>query len=151
MRAVVQRVKECTVRVDERLCASINQGLLVYLGVGEKDSDKDLHYIADKVVHLRIFPDPERLGKMNLSAKDIHAEILVVSQFTLFGDARNGRRPSYSAASDPEKAQQFYNGLIELIRQHGLKVETGEFAAIMDITYTNTGPVTILLDSEKRF
>lgn len=149
MRAVVQRVINCTVRVDDRVCGRIDRGLLVYLGVGNQDSEKDLHHLADKIVNLRIFPDKQ--DKMNLSAADIKAGILVVSQFTLFGDARKGRRPSYIAAATPSKAVEYYRALIELIRQKGLKVESGEFAAKMNITYTNCGPVTILLDSEKRF
>ncbi len=149
MRAVVQRVKKCTVRINERICGRIDRGLLVYLGVGEGDTEQDLDYIADKVVNLRIFPDKQ--DKMNLSVKDIHAEILIVSQFTLFGDSRKGRRPSYTDAASPPKAAEYYNRLIDRIKRQNLNVETGEFAARMDVTYTNSGPVTILLDSERRF
>ncbi len=149
MRAVVQRVAQCSVHADRQLCGHIDSGLLVYLGVGREDTGADLDYIEDKLVNLRIFPDEQ--DRMNLSAKDSGAEVLVVSQFTLFGDARKGRRPSYSTAADPEKALRYYLRLIENIRRRGLKVECGKFAAIMEVTYTNLGPVTILLDSEKKF
>lgn len=149
MRAVVQRVKQCSVTVNGRLSGRIECGLLVYLGVGQNDAEKDLRYMVDKVANLRIFPDAR--GRMNLSALDLVYEVLVASQFTLFGDARYSRRPSYSTAAEPEKAKQLYERFIQQLREKGLQVEAGEFAASMEISYVNTGPVTILLDSEKLF
>ena len=149
MRAVVQRAADARVTVDGRICGRIEEGLLVYLGVAAQDEEQDLRYTADKVVNLRIFPDGN--GKMNLSVLDTGGGVLVVSQFTLYGDARQGRRPSYTAAAEPEKARLFYESFAEQIRRHGLQVETGQFAARMDVRYTNVGPVTILLDSKKLF
>jgi D-tyrosyl-tRNA(Tyr) deacylase len=149
MRAVVQRVADARVTVDGRLCGRIEEGLLVYLGVSAEDEEQDLSYTADKIVNLRIFPDSD--GKMNLSVRDTGGAVLVVSQFTLYGDARRGRRPSYTAAAAPEKAQSYYDRFVEQLRGHGLQVETGRFAARMDVRYTNVGPVTILLDSTKLF
>jgi D-tyrosyl-tRNA(Tyr) deacylase len=149
MRAVVQRVKDARVTVNGRICGRIEEGLLVYLGVAAGDEEQDLRYTAEKVVNLRIFPDSK--GKMNLSIRDTGGAVLVVSQFTLYGDARQGRRPSYTAAAEAEKARSFYESFAEQIRSQGLQVETGQFAARMDVRYTNTGPVTILLDSTKLF
>jgi D-tyrosyl-tRNA(Tyr) deacylase len=149
MRAVVQRVTDARVTVDGRICGRIRSGLLVYLGVAEEDQERDLKYAAEKVANLRIFPDEN--GKMNLSVRDTGGSVLVVSQFTLYGDARQGRRPSYTAAAAPEKARRFYEDFAERIRGLGLEVETGEFAARMEVHYTNVGPVTILLDSGKTF
>jgi D-tyrosyl-tRNA(Tyr) deacylase len=149
MRAVVQRVRDCSVSVEGRLSGSIEKGLLVYLGVGQDDGEADLAYIADKVANLRIFPDAR--GKMNLSASELGLAILVVSQFTLYGDARNGRRPSYSSAAPPEMAQDLYQRLIRELRSRGFRVEQGQFAASMEVSYCNVGPVTILLDSRKLF
>jgi len=149
MRAVVQRVADARVTVDGRTCGCIQEGLLVYLGVAAGDEQHDLKYTAEKVVNLRIFPDSN--GKMNLSVLDTGGGVLVVSQFTLYGDARQGRRPSYTAAAAPDKARLFYENFAEQIRSHGLHVETGQFAARMEVQYTNIGPVTILLDSTKLF
>jgi len=149
MRAVVQRVQDCAVSVEGRLTGSIEKGLLVYLGVGKDDGEEDLAYIADKVAHLRIFPDTQ--GKMNLSVSDLGLSLLVVSQFTLYGDARNGRRPSYSSAAEPQEARSLYLRLIQELRSRGFVVEQGEFAASMEVRYSNVGPVTILLDSRKLF
>jgi D-tyrosyl-tRNA(Tyr) deacylase len=149
MRAVVQRVAECSVTTEGRVCGQIDRGLLVYLGVGTEDSEQDLRYLADKVVNLRIFADSN--GKMNLSVLDTGGGVLVVSQFTLYGDARQGRRPSYTFAAEPQKARLYYQRFAEAIREQGLQVETGEFAARMEVRYTNVGPVTILLDSTKSF
>jgi D-tyrosyl-tRNA(Tyr) deacylase len=149
MRAVVQRVTDARVTVEGRLCGRIREGLLVYLGVAAEDSEQDLKTMADKVVNLRIFPDGE--DKMNLSVLDTGGGVLVVSQFTLYGDARRGRRPSYTAAAEPRKARSFYERFCQEIRRRGLQVETGEFAARMEVRYTNSGPVTILLDSTKLF
>ena len=149
MRAVVQRVADARVTVNGRVCGHIDEGLLVYLGVAAEDDEQDLRYTADKVINLRIFPDSN--GKMNLSVRDTGGGVLVVSQFTLYGDARQGRRPSYTAAAEPDKARLFYESFAELVRGHGLQVETGQFAARMEVRYTNVGPVTILLDSTKLF
>jgi len=149
VRAVVQRVRDASVRVGGRTVGSIEAGLLVYLGVGRNDSDRDLRVICDKIANLRIFPDEQ--GKMNLSVQDARGGILVVSQFTLFGDARDGRRPSYIEAAPPDLARGMYEKAIDLLRSTGLRVEAGEFQASMEVSYTNLGPVTILLDSEKKF
>jgi len=149
VRAVVQRVAECAVRVDGRETGRIERGLLVYLGIGRKDTEKDLHLVVDKILNLRIFPD-ER-GKMNLSVRDAGGGVLVVSQFTLYGDVRDGRRPSYTEAADPAKAKTLYDSALAALAQSGLAVASGEFQALMDVTCTNRGPVTILIDSEKRF
>jgi len=149
VRAVVQRVRDASVRVGGRTVGSIEAGLLVYLGVGRNDSDRDLRVICDKIANLRIFPDDQ--GKMNLSVQDARGGILVVSQFTLFGDARDGRRPSYIEAAPPDLARGMYEKAIDLLRSTGLRVEAGEFQASMEVSYTNLGPVTILLDSEKKF
>ncbi len=147
MRAVIQRVKEAEVRVDDSVTGKIDNGLLVFLGVAEDDTDKDLNYLIDKSVNLRIFEDNQ--GKMNLSLKDIEGEMLVISQFTIMGDARKGRRPSFTGAGNPVKAEAYYNKFIEQIKSTDIKVESGVFAADMDIELINDGPVTILLDSTK--
>ena len=150
MRAVVQRVSSASVEVDKAITGKINRGLLVLLGVSNKDSEKDVNFMADKVMNLRIFPDAE--DKMNLSVKDIGGELLVVSQFTLYGDCRKGRRPSYNDAALPEKAQKLYNLFVDTVKKEsGLRVATGEFQALMQVSLVNNGPVTILLDSEKQF
>jgi D-tyrosyl-tRNA(Tyr) deacylase len=149
MRAVVQRVADARVSVNGRICGRIDRGLLVYLGVAVEDSEQDVRYTAEKVAALRIFPDSN--GKMNLSVRDAGGAVLVVSQFTLYGDARRGRRPSYASAADPDKALRLYRNFAERIQSLGLHVETGQFAAPMEVQYTNVGPVTILLDSTKLF
>ena len=149
MRAVIQRVSRATVRVADRQTGSIGRGLLVLLGVRDGDSEKDASYLAEKTVHLRIFEDDKAI--MNRSAMDLDAEVLVVSQFTLFGDCRKGRRPSYSKAAPPQKANALYMYYVEAIRKTGLQVATGEFQAMMQVELVNDGPVTILLDSEKCF
>lgn len=150
MRAVVQRVKRAEVLVDGQVTGKIDKGLLVFLGVGQDDDQKDLEYLADKVVNLRIIEDSE--DKMNLSVIDVGGQVLVVSQFTLYGDCRKGKRPSYSSAARPEEAEKFYNKFIEYIRdKYNIKVETGVFQAMMDVNLTNDGPVTLLIDSKKTF
>lgn len=149
MRAVVQRIRGCSVSVGERQTGTIGSGVLVYLGVGRNDTEHDAQVLCDKVVNLRIFPDEN--GKMNLSVREVGGGVMVVSQFTLFGDARDGRRPSYTEAADPEKARMLYEHILELFRQSGMQVASGEFQASMEVSYTNVGPVTVLLDSEKRF
>ena len=149
MRAVVQRIRGCSVRVDERRTGATDQGLLVYLGVGREDTDRDAQILCDKVLNLRIFSD--EAGRMNLSVLDTRGGIMVVSQFTLYGDARQGRRPSYTEAADPQKARALYERALELFSESGLPVASGEFQAKMEVASTNVGPVTILLDTEKRF
>jgi D-tyrosyl-tRNA(Tyr) deacylase len=149
MRAVVQRVRDCRVRAEGRETGRIESGLLVYLAVGRNDSDRDLEYIVDKVANLRIFPDEQ--AKMNLSVLQTSRQIMAVSQFTLYGDARQGRRPSFSTAAESDKGRQYFSSFVELLRARGLSVQTGLFAASMDVEYINWGPVTILLDSEKLF
>lgn len=149
MRAVVQRVRDCSVTVAGRIVGSISRGLLVYLGVGRADTPATVPALADKVVNLRIFPDGE--GKMNLSVKDVGGSVLVVSQFTLFGDVRGGRRPSYTAAAEPGTARELYEAFLRCVAAEGLAVAGGEFQARMDVAYVNEGPVTILVDTEKAF
>ena len=149
MRAVVQRVTEARVEVAGKAVGEIGAGLLVLLGVGRDDTRDDADYLADKTVNLRIFDDDE--GKMNRSLSESGGAILVVSQFTLYGDVRRGRRPSYSDAAEPDKANQLYEYFVECVRSAGVKVETGIFQAMMKVSLTNDGPVTILLDSRKAF
>jgi D-tyrosyl-tRNA(Tyr) deacylase len=150
MRAVVQRVRRAKVTVGERITGEIEQGLLVLLGAGAGDGPADLAYIVDKVVNLRIFADDA--GKMNRSVLDIGGGVLVVSQFTLYGDARQGRRPAFTGALEPVAAKALYEEAVAKIRAAGVgRVETGEFAADMQVELVNDGPVTILLDSRKGF
>lgn len=150
MRAVVQRVKCAEVRVEDKVIGKIGKGILVLLGVGNDDEQKDLEYLADKIANLRIFDDSEE--KMNLSVIDVGGEILVVSQFTIYGDCRKGKRPSYSDAARPEKAQNLYNNFVDYLKsKYDIKIETGVFQAMMDVDFINEGPVTLLLDSKKTF
>jgi D-aminoacyl-tRNA deacylase len=149
MRAVVQRVSECSVHVDGRLTGEIGAGLLVYLGVGRRDTEADARALCEKILNLRIFTDEQ--NKMNRSLLDTRGDILVVSQFTLYGDAREGRRPSYTEAADAETARRLYEHALSLFARSGLRVASGEFQAMMQVRYTNMGPVTILVDSEKTF
>ena len=149
MRAVVQRVNYANVKVDEKIVGEIDKGLLVFLGIGENDDNTDLKYMVDKILGLRIFEDD--LGKMNLSLRDINGEILVVSQFTLYGDVRRGKRPSFSSSADPKLAEDIYEEFIRLCKKEGIKTETGIFGAHMNVKIENDGPVTILIDSNKIF
>jgi D-aminoacyl-tRNA deacylase len=149
MRAVVQRVAEARVRVDGEVVGSIGSGLLVLLGVAQDDREEDADYLAEKTLHLRIFPD--EAGQMNRSLVEVGGEVLAVSQFTLLGDARRGRRPGFSAAAPPDEANRLYAHFVAKLRASGLKVETGVFRAMMDVALVNRGPVTILLDSRKVF
>jgi len=149
MRAVVQRVKEARVDIGGRTVGEIGQGLLIFLGVGEGDSEKDCDYLANKIAHLRIFSDNQDL--MNLSVTEIGGAALVVSQFTLWGDCRKGRRPSFIRAARPESAKELYENFIGILRRKGLPVATGEFQEMMDVHLINDGPVTLLLDSAKMF
>ncbi len=149
MRALVQRVKRGQVTVNDSQVGSINKGAVVFLGVGKEDDIDDAQYLADKITNLRIFQDEE--GKMNLSLKDIEGEALVVSQFTLYGDCRKGRRPSFYDAAPPEKAEELYQKFCKLMEEKGIKVEKGEFQAMMVVEIINDGPVTFILDSSKLF
>ncbi len=149
MRAVVQRVTSSGVTVDGLVVGKIGAGLLVLLGVARDDGNEDADYLANKVTNLRIFNDEQ--GKMNLSLIDARGAMLVVSQFTLYGDTRHGRRPSYIDAAEPEKANALYEYFVERVRSQGVRVETGVFQAMMQVNLTNDGPVTIILDSKKTF
>lgn len=149
MRAVVQRVSRARVTVDGRIAGEIAHGLLVLVGVANKDQPSDVQYIAGKIRDLRIFPDEN--GRMNRSVEDANGAVLLVSQFTLLGDARKGRRPSYDAAAAPAVAQALYEGVAQEIRAAGLTVQTGVFQADMQVELVNDGPVTILLDSTRQF
>ena len=149
MRAVVQRVSEARVRVDGQVVGEIARGLLVLLGVSGQDTAADVTYIASKIRGLRIFPDEQ--GKMNRSVEDIHGAVLLVSQFTLYGDARGGRRPSFIQAAPPDQAKALYEDAVRDLRGAGLPVETGVFQADMQVELINDGPITLLLDSSKQF
>jgi D-tyrosyl-tRNA(Tyr) deacylase len=149
MRAVLQRVSSARVVVEEESVGEIGPGLAVLLGVEEGDDENDALYLAEKTAGLRIFEDGE--GKMNLSVTDTCGEILVVSQFTLLADCRQGRRPGFSRAAPPEKANALYEHYVDLLRERGLRVETGTFQAMMEVSLVNRGPVTMLLDSRKVF
>jgi D-tyrosyl-tRNA(Tyr) deacylase len=149
MRTVIQRVLQAEVTVNYRPVGKIHKGLLVYLGVGGDDTIKDAQFIADKLVNLRIFPDEAR--KMNLSVQDVGGSILLISNFTLHGDCRKGRRPGFDAAAELALAQQLYEKVIELIAGHGVTVEKGIFGEYMHVSSINDGPVTFLLDSSRLF
>lgn len=149
MRAVVQRTTGSQVAIKGMVKASIDKGLMVLLGIEKGDREEDARFLMDKLGGLRIFEDDQ--GKMNLSVKDVQGAILLVSQFTLCGDARKGRRPSFSTAEDPERAVLLFNYCVECLEKQGLKVKTGEFGAKMAITIENDGPCTILLDSRRLF
>ena len=149
MRAVVQRVKESRVEVKGATVGAIGPGLLIFLGVGGDDSEGDSDDLATKIAHLRIFPDTE--GFMNLSILDIGGAALVVSQFTLWGDCRKGRRPSFAKAARPDRAVELYEHFIGILREKGLQVATGQFQEMMDVYLVNDGPVTLMLDSAKAF
>ena len=149
MRCVLQRVTQAHVDVDGQTVGRIGSGLMVLIGVSEDDSDADLEYMARKVPDIRVFDDAD--GVMNLSVREAGGSILAVSQFTLYGDARKGRRPSYSHAAKPEAANAMYERLVQAWRDQGLQVETGIFRTEMQVSLTNDGPVTILLDSGKSF
>jgi D-tyrosyl-tRNA(Tyr) deacylase len=146
MKAVIQRVKSAQVCVDGRVTGKIEQGLLVLLGVGKGDGESDLSFLTSKIPELRIFEDAS--GKFNLSLREIGGEMLVVSQFTLYGDCRRGRRPSFTDAEDPTQAKILYERFISKLKEQGIPVETGEFQAKMEVHLINDGPVTLLLDSK---
>lgn len=149
MRAVVQRVSRARVTVESRSIGQVERGLLVLLGVGSGDGEKDAEYLAEKIASLRIFEDEE--GKMNRSVGEAKGAVLAVSQFTLYGDVRRGRRPSFDGAAKPERARVLYEHFVDAIRALGLRCETGQFQTEMKVELVNEGPVTILLDSEKTF
>lgn len=149
MRAVVQRVSRGWVKVEGKEYGEIGTGLVVLLGVGSNDDPEDTRYLADKVLNLRIFPD--RDGKFHYSVREIRGEILVVSQFTLYGDCRKGRRPSFTAAAAPDQAQLLYEEFLTNLENGGLRIVTGEFQRMMEVGIINDGPVTIMLDSKRQF
>jgi D-tyrosyl-tRNA(Tyr) deacylase len=146
MRALVQRVAEASVEVDKTLVSEIRRGILVFLGVHEKDTEAQADYLSNKIIQLRIFPDSNH--KMNLSLRDISGEMLVVSQFTLYGDTKSGNRPSYSRAAKPEVAVRLYERFVKISRENGISVSTGRFQADMKVRLINDGPVTLLCCSE---
>lgn len=149
MRAVIQRVQSARVEVENQVIGQIGEGVLVFLGVGHEDNEEDCQYIADKISNLRIFHDDQ--GKMNRSLLEITGSVLLVSQFTLYGDARKGRRPGFSDAAPPEIGERLYRKTAERLSDNGLTVATGQFQAHMQVHLCNDGPVTILLDSKKGF
>ena len=149
MRAVIQRVKHAQVNVGERVIGTIGAGMLVLLGIGKEDSTSTAAAMADKITHLRIFDDDQ--GHMNRPLADIGGAVLCVSQFTLYGDCRKGRRPSYDQAAPPELAKQIYEAFVDSLRAQGVPVETGQFQALMQVELVNDGPVTLLLDSDRVF
>ena len=149
MRAVIQRVTQAEVFVDHKTVGRIEQGLVVLLGIAQGDGDRDVSYLVDKISGLRFFED--NFGKMNLSVTDIDGGVLVVSQFTLLGDCRKGRRPSFTDAEQPQLANSLYESFVSSVRHKGLRVATGIFQAAMQIKLVNDGPVTLILDSRKQF
>ncbi len=149
MKALLQRVTEASVNVGGKIVGRIGKGLVVFIGIAQEDAERDANYLADKVVNLRIFAD--EASKFNLSALEIGGEILIVSQFTLLADARKGRRPSFAQAALPEQAEALFNLFVNLVRNSGLKVETGRFQQHMLVEIHNDGPVTIALDSKEKF
>jgi D-tyrosyl-tRNA(Tyr) deacylase len=149
MRAVVQRVSRAKVTINQQIVGELGLGLLVLLGVGRDDTEADAEYLAEKIAGLRIFEDEQ--GKMNRSVHDVGGSVLAVSQFTLYGDVRRGKRPSFDAAAPPERARKLYEFFVERIRAASLRCETGRFQEMMQVELVNEGPVTILLDSGKTF
>ncbi len=149
MRIIVQRVNNASVEVEKEVVAEIKKGILIFLGVGTEDDEKDLEYMINKVLGLRIFQD--QADKMNLSIEDINGEILVVSQFTLYGDVRKGKRPSFTASAPPDIGEKLYEEFLDRLKTSGLKIENGIFGADMKVSLINDGPVTIMLDSKKNF
>lgn len=149
MRGIIQRVSHGSVSVDKKIKGEIGKGLVLFLGIGKEDDEKDLDYLVDKVLGLRIFEDENE--KMNLSLLDIKGELLVISQFTLYGDVRKGRRPSFTDSGHPDIAEKYYLEFIEKCKEKGIKTESGVFGANMDVNLNNQGPVTIMIDSKKLF
>ena len=149
MRAVVQRVSRAQVKVNGQITGQIGRGLLVLLGVGVEDDEQAARYLAEKIVHLRVFEDEE--GKMNRSLLETGGAVLAVSQFTLYGDCRKGRRPSFDRAARPDQARALYEKFVQFLQEQGVPVELGVFQAMMEVELVNDGPVTLLLDSERQF
>ena len=149
MRAVVQIVRDCKVSVDGETVGQIENGLLVYLGISAVDTVSDIEYLSTKVVNLRIFPDENH--KMNRTVQEAGEGIMVISQFTLYGDVRRGRRPSYDEAASPQAAEGLYNAFLAKLTSMGFRPASGKFQAVMEVSYVNRGPVTILVDSQKKF
>ncbi len=149
MRAVVQRVINASVSIDNEVIGKIGKGFVVLLGVGKEDDDNDMKYIADKIMALRVFEDESE--KMNLSLRDVEGQLLVISQFTLYGDCRKGRRPSFDSAGNPENAKELYEKMCNYFEKSGIYTQTGKFAADMKVSLINDGPVTLMLDSKKLF
>lgn len=147
MRVVVQRAKDARVMVENKVVGEIDHGLVVLVGITHNDTIDDLKYVVNKLIHLRIFEDEQQ--KMNLSLKDVDGSILSISQFTLYGDTRKGRRPNFMQAAPPEQAKELYETFNQMIRDAGVDVETGEFGAMMQVELTNDGPVTIILDTDE--
>ena len=148
MIAVLQRVTNGKVKIGGRVAGDIDNGLVIFLGVHRDDKEEDINFLADKILGFRIFNDNN--GKMNISLQDVEGSVLVISQFTLCGDWRKGKRPSFTKAADPYKGELLYNGFIDAVRSRGINVETGEFGAAMDVSLVNSGPVTFVLDSHDR-
>jgi D-tyrosyl-tRNA(Tyr) deacylase len=145
MRTVVQRVKQSSVKAGDEIVGHIGKGLLVLLGVARDDTAKDAHYLVNKIINLRIFEDQD--GKMNRSLLETGGELLAVSQFTLIADCRKGRRPSFIDAAEPQKATDLYEKFVDLVREKGVKVQTGRFGAMMEVALINDGPVTVIIES----
>ena len=148
MIAVLQRVTTGKVKIGGRVTGYIDNGLVILLGVHRDDKEEDINFLADKILGFRIFNDNN--GKMNISLQDVEGSVLVISQFTLCGDWRKGRRPSFTKAADPDKGKLLYNGFIDVVRSRGINVETGEFGAAMEVSLVNSGPVTFVLDTHDR-
>jgi D-tyrosyl-tRNA(Tyr) deacylase len=148
MIAVLQRVTTGKVKIGNRIIGDIGKGLVILLGVYRDDKEEDINFLTDKIIGLRIFNDNN--GKMNISLQDVKGSVLVISQFTLCGDWRKGRRPSFTKAADPDKGKLLYNGFIDAVRSRGINVETGEFGAAMEVSLVNSGPVTFVLDTHDR-
>ncbi|MEN2467678.1 D-aminoacyl-tRNA deacylase [Ornithinibacillus sp. FSL M8-0202] len=148
MRAIIQRARDARVTVKDEVVGKIDNGFVVLIGVTHEDTVEDAQYLANKIVNLRVFEDEQE--KMNLSLTDVNGEILSISQFTLYGDTRKGRRPNFMQAAKPQQANELYEKFNEMLRQEGIKVEVGRFGAMMDVTLTNVGPVTFILDSKDR-
>jgi D-aminoacyl-tRNA deacylase len=148
MKALLQRVDRAAVSVSGRVTGSIQKGLVAFIGIADNDTEKDIDYITDKIINLRIFPDEE--GKFNISLSDLGYALLLVSQFTLLAETRKGRRPSFIHAAPPEKAEELFNKLVDIIRDRGVEVQTGEFQQHMIVEIINNGPVTIMLDSKEK-
>jgi len=146
VRAVVQRVENASVTVNGRIVGRIDAGLLVYVGIGKGDTEQEAAWLASKIAGIRIFPDQDY--KMNLSVQDVGGSILAVSQFTLYGDVRKGRRPGYDKAASPETARTLYECFVERLKETGIPVATGEYQAVMDVAYINKGPVTLILETD---